>query len=171
MRGVTVSEVIRIASSVDGEPVALADGQRSAGAQHSANSAEPVADDRSQEVDLELDGQHLHVGVGHRQRCIPAGRVYQRHGHAGVQIAVLLAQCFTRDNLDMHLTALDHGQLGAERFHEPLSLEARTDIRRDVACCQLSGLHSVMLPSLAPSCRGRQRVLPVAAFSGGADRG
>ncbi len=87
-----------------------ADREKVARTLHPSNCQEPLANRRSQQVDLELSRHNVAVGRRLGQRRISAGTVGNTRYCASVDITVLLAKPFREWQSDVHLTVGHGGQ-------------------------------------------------------------
>jgi hypothetical protein len=103
----------------------LADRQSATRSQDAAARDQQLALRRREQIELELDGQHLAALRRQRQRGVARRAVRDRRDHAGVHVAVLLRQLGPRAARDSARALADLHELGPEVLHQPLAGEAR----------------------------------------------
>ena len=101
--------------------------------------SEQLALGRCQQVELELDGQHLTALRHERQGGVARGAVRDRRHHTGVHVIVLLGQLAPGPAGDRTRARPDFDELCAEVPHEILAREACAHSRLGTCCCTHGG--------------------------------
>jgi hypothetical protein len=100
---------------------------------------EIVAVGRRQQVELELDGEHVGAGRHQRQPGIAAGAVDDGAGDAGVEEAVLLRQVVAEGQADLAVAGRQRAHPGADQVHHLLPGEAPAHRRFPVRVARNEG--------------------------------
>ena len=106
----------------EGQDLGGADREGAAGPYDGGGRAEPLADRRAQEVDLELHGEDVAVLRLERHHGVAAGRVGGRGDRAGVHEAVLLAQVGAEGQLEGDPAGGELTDLDAQRGEQGLAV-------------------------------------------------